>query len=103
MFHLQKKAGLDDVAMRQYLTITYKKTHWNLLGGKERREVIELLQGLGKEDFNTEEKQRKAEKSRGKEQESSPCGNDGGWSAGEPDSGNNDGALDVAETNKKER
>ncbi len=46
MYVLQKQAGWSDTTLRQYLTITYKKTHWNLLDSDERRAVIALFQSL---------------------------------------------------------
>jgi len=46
MFALQKKAGWDDATLRGYLLVTYKKSHWNLLTYKEKKELITLLQSL---------------------------------------------------------
>jgi hypothetical protein len=46
MFHLQKQAGWDDRTMMAYLTITYKKTHWNLLTGSERHQLLTILKSI---------------------------------------------------------
>ena len=43
MHSLQKRAGWDDRTMIAYLTITYGKTHWNLLTKPERSQVISHL------------------------------------------------------------
>jgi hypothetical protein len=46
MYSLQRAAGWNDFDLRAYLTITYKKMHWNLLDQSERQAVICLLKGL---------------------------------------------------------
>lgn len=43
MYHLQKEAGWSDLFLRQFLTLTYSKTHWNLLTSSERANLINIL------------------------------------------------------------
>lgn len=43
MYALQKKAGWDDRTLRAYLMITFRKSHWNLLSGEERKNVLDIL------------------------------------------------------------
>ena len=62
MYHLQCQAGWNDTMMRQYLTVTYKKTHWNLLDKGEKRAVIALLKGLGTENTEGTKKAETTEK-----------------------------------------
>ena len=49
MHVLMKQAGWEEHTLRAYLTITYKKTHWNLLDKDERRKVIDQLKECAKE------------------------------------------------------
>lgn len=51
MYKLQREAGWSEREIQAYLVINYKKTHWNLLSGVERAEVIRVLQAIikGKE------------------------------------------------------
>lgn len=47
MHAMMKRAGWDENTLRAYLIIHYKKTHWNLLDKAERRDLVDLLKGLG--------------------------------------------------------
>lgn len=46
MHALMKGAGWEERTLRAYLIIHFKKSHWNLLDGKERRMVINQLKDL---------------------------------------------------------
>lgn len=46
LYHLQKEAGWSDLTLRQYLTLTFKKTHLNLLDSAERAAVRALLDNI---------------------------------------------------------
>ena len=61
MHAMMKRAGWDENTLRAYMIIHYKKTHWNLLDKAERRELVELLKGLGEDS-------RGVEGSRGREE-----------------------------------
>ncbi len=46
MYRLQMEAGWSDFDLRAFLTITYRKTHWNLLDKSERAGLISILKSV---------------------------------------------------------
>jgi len=49
MYSLQKRAGWSDLQIRQFMTVHYSKTHWNVLTKEERKAMIEILKQVVKE------------------------------------------------------
>lgn len=49
MYSLQKRAGWSDLQIRQFMTINYSKTHWNILNAQERKDMINILKQVVKD------------------------------------------------------